>query len=504
MPTFIVSRKDGACAPVTVATETADLLDVCERMTGGDPTVALDLKEIDAGKAKLIESPTVAEVIATVVTSPTPSPAPVNSTWEAQVVDDAARVRIEGMHAALNASGVAVQASQQLYATGTRMADVGYATHAARKVEHDAKMSARDAIESLAALVTAEKRRDQVVTARELGAAIQVNGRISAFGLTVTEQAIRGLATRLESPMLGYVLGLRDRIATESAKSEDERNTMAMQADKRKIADILAHECARAGDTLVQLRTREGVGDVYAAVSPGYTEADFPRVAPELLAGLPDDARASYAYDPDRTQWELRASVWTPTAVAEQAVGEPFEGFVSFKSRDNGTSRYRGEGGISLLRCLNASTYSANGARVSRVHRRGILNDVGAMIAQSTHAIDALCEAWGTARKAVVVTPTGVTLDEAIPGFWRYCLSTATRAGGLAGILAGRKETHVEGLTAAFHAERRDHAMLNRADFAQGWTRYIQDQPADVRRDAESAIGSWVVNADSVGFELRA
>jgi hypothetical protein len=501
MSTFIVSRKDGAGAAETV--DSSELLATCDRMSaqGVHPLNVKPLGEtVEAKVAATIDAIRTVAVDDVVIVPP----APVNSTWETQVVDDAARQRIEGMHATLTASGVVVNASHQLYATGTRMADVGYETQAARKVEHDAKVSASEAIDALSALIVDEKRRDQVVTARELGAAINVNGRISAFGLTLTEQAIRGLALRLESPMLGYVLGLRERIAAEYGRNEDERNTMGMQSDKRKIADILAHECARAGDVELQLRTRENVGDVYAVVSPGYTEADFPRVAPELLAGLPGDARATFAYDPDRTQWELRASVWTPTATAEQAVGEPFEGFVSFKSRDNGTSRYRGEGGISLLRCLNASTYSANGSRVSRVHRRGILNDVGTMITQSTQAIDALCEAWGTARKSIVVTPTGVPIGEAIPGFWRYCLSTSTRAGGLAGILAGRKETHVEGLTEAFHAERRDPVILNRADFAQGWTRYIQAQPADIRRDAESAIGTWVVSRDAGGFELRA
>lgn len=47
-----------------------------------------------------------------------------------QVIDAGAKSRIEGLHAKLQAGGVKVNASEQLFATGTRMAQGGYSTQA--------------------------------------------------------------------------------------------------------------------------------------------------------------------------------------------------------------------------------------------------------------------------------------------------------------------------------------------------------------------------------------
>ena len=89
-------------------------------------------------------------------------------------------------------------------------------------------------------------------------------------------------------------------------------------------------------------------------------------------------------------------------------------------------------------------------------------------------------------------------IEEAIPGFYRAMLTA--RRGELVGVLPGRTETHVKALAAAFGSERRDRSQLVRADLAQGFTRYIQDQPAPVRRDAESAIARWMVKREPVAF----
>jgi hypothetical protein len=44
--------------------------------------------------------------------------------------------------------------------------------------------------------------------------------------------------------------------------------------------------------------------------------------------------------------------------------------------------------------------------------------------------------------------------------------------------------------------------LLRRAA-RQGWTRYIQGQAAPVRREAESAIGDWLVRNRPLGCDLR-
>src|SRR2546427_6248550 len=54
------------------------------------------------------------------------------STFAAPVKDEAAAERIGKAHDTLRDAGVNVDASRQLYATGTRMADSGYAKQEAR------------------------------------------------------------------------------------------------------------------------------------------------------------------------------------------------------------------------------------------------------------------------------------------------------------------------------------------------------------------------------------
>lgn len=483
---YIISRKDDPKSTRTV--DEANLIDACNALSVN-------------GKHPLNVVPQAGE-------------APkVNSTFDkgGLVTDADAKKRIETQHAALASNGVMVNAKEQLYATGTRMADIGYSTQAARAEEHARKLPLRDAAEKLSTIVRDEKRVDLTISAAELAKGLHVNGRITFDGLAIGEQAIRGLAARIESPMLGYVLGLRDRMVKHAqafrlaqangAHTEAARFDDMVRADRTKLAEILSHECRQNPDVELKLRGRRAVGDVFAVVSPSYVPADAPEVVADLVAGMPKDARGSFAYDPSSTTWELRASVWTPTPVAEQAVGEAFEGYATFQSRDNGTSRFRGGGGVTLLRCLNASTYTASGVDVARVHRSGIRTDIDAMLRGALKAIDALTKAWGTNREAIIEAPSGVKLSDALPGFYRHLLTD--RKSELAGVLPGRSEEHVKGLTAAFYGERRDSSRLVRSDLAQGWTRYIQGQAPPVRREAEIAIGDWLVRNRALGCDLR-
>ena len=482
---FQIVRKDGIGETLTV--DVMGLMGACAQLSGGG-THPLDVTDIGDATPAPVASPV----------SPVATATPAVSTWTHQVTDQVAKARAEAQQAALVAAGVKLDTSEQAYATGTRMAAEGYAEQAKRAREHAALMPLSQAIDSLRAAVESEGREDRTVSAAELGRSLSVNGKITAFGLRLSEHAIRGLAARLESPMMGYILGMRERIAT----AVDAGDLEAAKVDRRMVAEVLAHECARKGEVTLKLRTRAKLGDIYATVSPAYTAADAPDLLAEITPHMPDDAKGSWSYDPTSTAWELRGSIWTPTPTAEQCVGEPFEGYVSFHSRDAGNGKLRGGGGATLLRCLNASTYTAEASSVARAHRSRVLADIPTMVRQSLRAIDTLCSAWGVARKDELTVPTGVKLNDAIPGFWRYCLTA--RGSELAGVLPGRTEKHVEGLTAAFHGERRDASKLVRSDLAQGWTRYIQSQPGDIRRDGEGAIGAWLVSPQKVGCELRA
>lgn len=438
-------------------------------------------------------------------------PAPSYSAFGGSLVTDGgAKARIEAQHAALAASGVSVDASQQLYATGTRMAEVGYATQRARKVEHDKLAPFAEVAERLAEQVRAEQRDDVEVSAADFARNLKANGKLSAFGLRLQEQAVRGLFARVDSPALGYVLGVRDRIAERVRAVAPEASEAAKHAvgalnheDMAKIADVIAHECRLSPDARLKLRTRKAEGDIFAIVSPRYAPADAPEVLARIARGLPEDARGTYSYDPATTTWEVRADVWTPTPVDEQAVGEAFRGYVSFRSRDNGTGRLNGGGGIELLRCLNASTYVAQGESLQRNHVGRILLDVAKMRERAQAAIHALCKAWGVARERVVEVPAEAPVgpvSKVLEGFWFGELYSPKSE--LARVLPGRTKDHVAGLVQAQLSERRDPERLVRADFAQGWTRYVQGQPADVRRDAEAAIASWVVADRPMTFDL--
>lgn len=437
------------------------------------------------------------------------------STWETQVMDDEARERIEAQHAALNAAGVTVDASSQLYATGTRMAAVGYDTQRERAREHAGKVSAKEAADALCDIIAAERRHEVEVSAADIASRLTINGVLAFDGYKLREQAIRGLLARCESPALGYVLGLRDRmiaakatIATtgEDAASDEEKALLAkrIESDRAELLDTMRYELGMAAGTAIKLRVRDGLGDIFAAVSPSYGVADAPSVLPDLLAALPRDAKATFSYDPTSTAWEMRANVFTATPVDEQAVGEPFEGYASVTGRDNGTRGLDGGGGVMLIRCLNASVYVADGTHVRRIHRKNVLVNLHTLIQASTAAVSVLCQAWGKAREATLPAALDdagklVPIELAIPGFFRSMLTA--RRGELVGVLPGRTEKHVKALALAFTSERREpNAAPTRADLAQGFTRYIQAQPTTVRRDAERAIGSWLAKGERVSY----
>lgn len=418
----------------------------------------------------------------------TPPKTPQYSDWGNTVVDQDAKKRIETMHSAIaGAGGPKVNTGNQFFETGTRMAAEGYATQTKREQEHKAQIMLREAISQLQETVSDEIRRDYQFSAKEIANLIAVeDGDLFIKDHLVREHALRGIVTRLESPALNYLLGLRERINTNRGRAGADHELIAK--DAAKMADTLRYECLRNPDVVYKLRMREFPQDIYAALSPTFGVADAPMVMEQILESMPKDARGSWAYDPETTGWELRASIWTPVPVAQQAVGEPFEGYVSLSSRDNGTGRFNGGGGINLLRCLNASTYNA-GEALSRTHRGKILFDVNAMIAKSLKAIEALCVAWGKGRETKVEVPSGIRIEDAIPGFWRSLL----KEGELAGVLTGRKENHVKELSKNYFEQRRDNEKVVLSDFAQGWTRYIQKQPTEIRREAEQAVGNWIV-----------
>jgi hypothetical protein len=247
-----------------------------------------------------------------------------------------------------------------------------------------------------------------------------------------------------------------------------------------------------------------GARDVYAMLTDDYSPADGDDACDQIADKIPADMRGSYTYDAGTTQWEVQLAAWTPTPIAMQAVGEPFRAYVSLRSRDNGTSSVRPGGGFDLVACWNATTYTAERAGVSRVHRGHVLYNVAKMLREGLAAVDVLTAAWGQGREHACDLPRAnasdapVPIEVAIPGWYNWLLKD--RRSELAGVLPGKNATHMAGLTAAFFDQRRDDRRVVRSDLANGWTRYIQEQPADVRANAQAAIGKWLVSRGELGF----
>lgn len=487
------AKVDVLVAPSTTPIERA-VASLNARHAGGGMTFAVateaDIAKHEAAKAKPV------------------------SDWGRTHVDGEAKARIEAQHEALKASGVTVDTKKQFFATGTRMAQIGYNTQAQRKREHERKLDARAAADELRSEVEAEQRNDIVVRSSALAGEVRVNGKVTVLGYSLGDQAIRGMMARIDSCATRYLLGLRARNAevlrlarAEERKLTDEEIARGV-ADRKRFAEVLEHELRQVNDTEIKLRVRGSSKDVFAAVSPTYAAADAPETIDRLLEHLSPDAKGTWAYDPTSTAWELRVDAWTSTPVEEQAVGEVFEGYSSFQSIDNGTGRLRGGGGVTLIRCLNASTYSAKGTEISRVHRSGVLSDFDQLVKVATASISAVCAAWGVAREHVVTLPSAneegapLSLDEAFGAGWRWLLTD--RRSELAAILPGRTETHVKALSELYHEQRRDPARVVRADLCQAWTRYSQDQEPAVRREAELAAGAFLLSNRPVRFDLRA
>jgi hypothetical protein len=447
-----------------------------------------------------------------------------------QVMDTEARARLDATYDNLEANGIkgiARETTAMGYKPGTRMAEIGYNSQAQRKLDHEGKMPVTQAIEELNSVINAEQRREIEVTTKELINSISDTGSLTALKFRLTEHAIKGLFTRLNAndqgskdyPLkasgLSRILELRERIAAATALDEKNRqNRLApaiarydevakmIAADRAELSHCLRHELSRFPDVRLKLRVRENpaLNDIFAILSPSYTVADAPLITPEFLkAGVPDDARGNWSYDPYTTGWSIDIATWTPTDTLSQVIGEPVSGMVSFSGKDNGTGRLNGDGGILIIQCLNASLYSAGEVEVSRVHRGAVLFDAAKMLRAALASINTLSEAWGNNRKIVVEPPSTLTLEQAMPGFWRSLLNK----GELVSVLPGRKENHVVGLTRAYFDQRRDDEQLIRSDFAQGWTKYIQNQPTEVRREAEQAIGAWLAKPSKMDCDLK-
>jgi hypothetical protein len=414
--------------------------------------------------------------------------------------------RIDRLQAAMVAGGMTnVGGNAQFYANGTKLLD-GYGPTDLR-LAHEKLGNVRDEVSRLIDTVRAEKRHDVVISAGALADSIVANGTLRVLdGYRLQEQAIRGLFMRLNSPAIlkdypamspgmSYMLALRERAILSYRTGGDAGKALATE-DVARAAEVLRTELKRKPGVRVKLRTRESLKDIFALVSPTYQSADADSVLPDIVDDLPQDAKASIAYNPITTAWETRVALWTPTPDELVRVGEPLDTWMALRSRDDGGGSLKAGGGATIVRCVNCSVYFAEGGTTSRQHRGRIRYDIPAMVRQAAASMRILVNAWGAARAVPVAVPivddAPVPMHLAVEGYWRWLLTD--RRSELAAVLPGRTEQHVSALRRVFDSERRDLGSLVKSDFGQGWTKYLQRQPEEVQREGEAAVSRFLLD----------
>src|SRR5690606_6757300 len=113
------------------------------------------------------------------------------------------------------------------------------------------KLPLREAIAELRETVGNEFRRDFHMTAEEIADDIMVqDNQVYVRDHLLTEHALQGIVTRLKSPALSYLLGLRSRIQGDNTPS-------ARAEDAEMLARVLEFECSRNKGVEFKLRMRE-------------------------------------------------------------------------------------------------------------------------------------------------------------------------------------------------------------------------------------------------------
>jgi len=521
MKTFTITVHDRATKTEIACQENiaqVNFFEVCDELAKVGLLTVVQFDDETNTTTKLMSlgvavSQPVAEPAPATATIPSPPPRvsggmPVSPSFGRHegVVDQVAKARIDKEHAVLRAAGLTGIGHQgtggdgeQFFENGTKLFDGASAVVGKMQKDHDDLFPFEQSAEELSAAVVAEDRQDVPMTAAQFAAKLAVkDGRICWSGLKIRESALRGLlGPRLKSPALGYILGIGDRLVEE--RNKDQMDQKVIDADLNKVCEVLHYELMRKPGTAINCRMRIGQRDVFAVTSLVFKPADAPAVVKQILPLIPKGTKGSWSYDPSTTRWELRAQTMTDMSELEVAVGEAVSGFVSMRSADNGTSSFRGGGGIVCIRCKNCTVYIVETGNSRRRHMGKVMADIKSMIAGSAKAITILGEAWKANREVEIEVPEKITLQDFIPGVYTWCLKD--RKSELMNLLPGRKADQVAGLTRAYFEQRRDPSRLVRSDLAQGLTSFIQNQSTAVRRDAEERIGAWLVNQSPIGFD---
>src|SRR5215467_10392819 len=158
-------------------------------------------------------------------------------TVEAGEVDPKAAARVNAQQDIIREAGYDVGNQHQFFTSGTRMLAEGHQEMDRQKRAHDDLRPLSAVLDEIDQTIAAEKRHQRRMTSGELGRMLSVNGKLKVDGYKVQEQALRNLLARLESPALGMVLGMRERIAGRSKLGN--LTAEGMKLDKEMMLELL-------------------------------------------------------------------------------------------------------------------------------------------------------------------------------------------------------------------------------------------------------------------------
>jgi hypothetical protein len=400
------------------------------------------------------------------------------STFAAPVMNDTARTVAESESSVLASHGIGD--SEQLFATGTALADVGHESLGLYAAEYNAFPSPQTAIGDFQEQIRAEERRD--IVADLVGFRLDIDGKLAptnrlagGAGNTVEHVAWRQLIQAVETPNVNAGLAKRTRCQRRMRCRKD--------GDGRSVFAIVSSDPVR-----------------------GYQVFDGGEVAELVMRGLHDagmakEAKCDLEYDPESTRYRIRTILQAPVDImAHRGVGRVHQVFFDVKGGDNGETSISGAMGVMRIRCLNASLSQADAMRWSRRHV-GNMSDIRHMVARAaskwTAVASEMRDLWARASAEWYLDAQGgrLSVPEAIE---RLVGNGLIPRGGLSA------EDAIDAYTQAWQAEEGVHSAagvvmaLQRAAHETTWsTKWATDE-------IEEAASGLLYQKNYVLDEVRA
>lgn len=369
-----------------------------------------------------------------------------------------------------------------VYELGTKVNEVGVANLKKSRLAYEALPTVSDGLGQFMDTVSAEQRRDRVVSARDFlytnDGKLGMRGVKPEHAATMTSTAFGQLMGHVGMPVsVGRYL--------RGAKPAD-------------AAAALINERIQASTGEVKVRARndlKGGRNAYAIVSPKYAPIDIDSIVRSLLK-VPRvmDGRVEVSYDWDSTGVIIDIVFHTDIDAGNAACGEYFKAFMRVRTADNSTSSVHVSKGLARNLCLNFIILDEQEVDVSRIVHRGnpaarlleLIDAVAMSMGSLSHFVDKWTRASRCLNNDEIID---AKVKDGVP--WHE----ATTAERVAGLINGQVQSkriqlsqeHVVGVTNAyFRDELTGGPDISRAGLINAWSRYAHE--SDIGRFAGDTL----------------